>query len=80
MTDEKVYRAGVERLRLPERLAILEVDKVTALALQGIAARTILDVGTGSGIFAEAFAARGTKFASLLSIRDFGIEPPKHGD
>ena len=26
---------------------------------------------------AEAFAARGHKFSSLLSIRDFGIEPPK---
>lgn len=26
---------------------------------------------------AEAFAARGYKFSSLLSIRDFGIEPPK---
>ena len=58
MTDEKVYQGGVERLRRPERTAILEVDKVTALALQGLAARTVLDVGTGSGIFAEAFAAR----------------------
>jgi hypothetical protein len=26
---------------------------------------------------AEAFRQRGYPFASLLSIRDFGIEPPK---
>ena len=26
---------------------------------------------------AEAFARRGYPFASLLSIRDFGIEPPR---
>jgi SAM-dependent methyltransferase len=58
MSDDKIYAGGVERLRRPERLAILEVDKVVALALQGLLAKTVLDVGTGSGIFAEAFAAR----------------------
>lgn len=57
MSDDKLYH-GVERLRRPERMAMLEVDKVAALALQGLLAKTVLDVGTGSGIFAEAFAAR----------------------
>jgi len=58
MSDEKVYQGGVERLRRPERLAILQVEKVVSLALQALVAKTVLDVGTGSGIFAEAFAAR----------------------
>jgi ubiquinone/menaquinone biosynthesis C-methylase UbiE len=57
MSEDKVFH-GVERLRSPERLAALEVDKVVMLALQGILAKTVLDVGTGSGVFAGAFAER----------------------
>jgi len=56
--EDKVYTGSVERLRRPERIEILEVDKVVSLALQGLLAKSVLDVGTGSGIFAEAFAAR----------------------
>jgi ubiquinone/menaquinone biosynthesis C-methylase UbiE len=48
----------VGRLRTPERLARLEVDRVVGLVLDGIHAHTIIDVGTGSGVFAEAFAGR----------------------
>ena len=55
MSDDKVYRDKIEKLRDPKRLAFLETDKVVRLCLEGINPRTILDVGTGSGIFAEAF-------------------------
>jgi SAM-dependent methyltransferase len=58
MSGEKVFH-GVEKLRAPERLAFLEVDRVVSASLDGLGARTVLDVGTGSGIFAEAFAGRG---------------------
>lgn len=54
MSDDKVYR-HVEKLRDPNRLAFLEIDKVVKFCLGGINPRTVLDVGTGSGIFAEAF-------------------------
>jgi SAM-dependent methyltransferase len=49
----------IARLRAPERLERLEVGRVVDLVLDGIHAQTGLDVGTGSGIFAEEFARRG---------------------
>jgi ubiquinone/menaquinone biosynthesis C-methylase UbiE len=49
----------IARLRAPERLERLEPGRVVDLILDGIHARTGLDVGTGSGIFAEEFARRG---------------------
>jgi ubiquinone/menaquinone biosynthesis C-methylase UbiE len=35
------------------------VDTVVHLCLEGITAGSVLDIGTGTGVFAEAFAARG---------------------
>lgn len=56
---ERRFQADIERLRSPERLARLEVGRVVDACLEGIIARSVLDVGTGSGLFAEAFAGRG---------------------
>jgi SAM-dependent methyltransferase len=57
--DVHGHRFGdIERLRAPERLERLEVGRVVDLVLDGIHARTMIDVGTGSGVFAEAFAKR----------------------
>ncbi len=56
---ERRFQADIERLRSPERLARLEVGRVVEACLEGISARSVLDVGSGSGVFAEAFAARG---------------------
>jgi SAM-dependent methyltransferase len=54
------HRFGdIERLRAPERLERLEVGRVADLVLDGIHAHTVIDVGTGSGVFAEGFAKRG---------------------
>jgi len=58
MSGEKVFH-GVQKLRAPERLAFLEVDRAVSTSLRGLDARTVLDIGTGSGIFAEDFAGRG---------------------
>jgi len=65
MTDahDRRYSSAAERLRAPERLALLEVPRVVSLCLEGIAAVSALDVGTGTGIFAEAFAEQGLAVA-----------------
>ena len=56
---ERRFHGEPDRLRRPERVALMEVDRTADLALEGLEASTALDVGTGSGLFAEAFAHRG---------------------
>jgi ubiquinone/menaquinone biosynthesis C-methylase UbiE len=56
---DRRYAADIEQLRSPQRVALLEVERVVDLALKGIEAQNVLDIGTGSGIFAEAFAKKG---------------------
>jgi ubiquinone/menaquinone biosynthesis C-methylase UbiE len=62
---ERRFQAEIERLRAPERLARLEVDRVVQACLEGLTARSVLDVGTGSGVFAEAFAAHGLEVSGV---------------
>ena len=54
--NEKTYIGSIERLRAPERIKKLEVSRVITLATNQIPADSVLDVGTGSAIFAQAFA------------------------
>ncbi len=55
---ERRFQAELERLRSPERIERLEVQRVVGLCLEGVHVRSVLDVGTGSGIFAEGFAEK----------------------
>ena len=76
---ERRYRAEADRLRSPERLTLLEVPRVVQLCTEGIDAVSVLDVGTGTGIFAEAFAVApaGTSPAGRAGVvrRVTGIDP-----
>lgn len=53
------FGSPAERLRAPARVALLEIPRVVSLCREGIAAARVLDVGTGTGLFAEAFAKFG---------------------
>ncbi len=55
MNEDKIFR-DIEGLRNPQRLALLETERVVSLCLRGPKMERVLDVGTGSGVFAEAFA------------------------
>jgi len=62
---EHRFHGDLARLRSPERLAWLEVNRVVELSLQGGNFQRVLDVGTGSGIFAESFAKTGLDVVGL---------------
>jgi orotate phosphoribosyltransferase len=54
--------------------SLLAIERVEAFGLKVRQVVAIIDRMEGG---AAAFAQRGYKFSSLLSIRDLGIEPPK---
>lgn len=63
---EKRFNREIERLRDPDRIARLEVSRVVDIVLEGLNnPKNVLDVGTGSGLFAEKFAAKGLKVTGL---------------
>jgi ubiquinone/menaquinone biosynthesis C-methylase UbiE len=62
---ERRFHRGPEALREPERVTRLHIPQVVALALEDLQARSVLDVGTGSGLFAEAFAGQGLEVSGV---------------
>ena len=62
----KRYNREIERLRDPERVARLEVNRVVNLSLENMEnTKTVLDIGVGSGIFAEAFVVKGLRVSGV---------------
>lgn len=69
--NERVFSGAIEKLRNPERLARLQIDRVMAYTLAGQNARTAIDVGTGTGVFAEALYQRGLQVKGIDSNSEF---------
>jgi SAM-dependent methyltransferase len=54
---ERRFQGEANRLRSPERMALLEVDRVVTFSREGLQAlSSVLDIGVGTGVFAEAFS------------------------
>ncbi len=66
---ERRFHGEADRLRAPERIGLLQVDLVVNLAAESMAAPRVLDIGTGSGVFAEAFAVKGFAVAGIDANR-----------
>ena len=64
MSQDKIFR-DIDRLRDPRRVALLEIERVVSLSLQGHHINRVLDIGTGSGVFAEVFARRGLEVTGI---------------
>jgi ubiquinone/menaquinone biosynthesis C-methylase UbiE len=62
---ERRFSGEPDRLRSPKRLALLEVERVVALSIQDLTIKSVLDIGTGTGVFAEAFSKRGFEVTGI---------------
>jgi ubiquinone/menaquinone biosynthesis C-methylase UbiE len=78
MMHEKRFDGEIERLRAPERVRRLEVERVVSLCLDEAGLDNMLDIGSGSGLFAEAFSRQGLQVsgvdvnpAMLAAAREF---------
>jgi SAM-dependent methyltransferase len=67
---DKRFHGDPGRLRSAERLARLEPDRVVAFTLEGGPIETLLDVGTGTGLFAGTFSASGISVTGVDVNRD----------
>jgi ubiquinone/menaquinone biosynthesis C-methylase UbiE len=67
---ERRFKGDPSRLRSAERLARLDVPRVMELTRAGLTRPSVLDVGTGTGVFAEAFAAAGCTVTGIDTNAD----------
>ena len=73
---ERRFNGGADRLRTPERIALLEVERVAKLSAEEKSIQKVLDIGTGSGLFAEAFASL-NKEVTGIDVSDEMIKTAK---
>ena len=69
-SHERRFHGVPRRLRSADRIALLEVPRVVALSMEGLAVTGVLDVGTGTGVFAEAFAKLDSEVAGIDTNAD----------
>jgi ubiquinone/menaquinone biosynthesis C-methylase UbiE len=62
---EKRFEGDIDHLRTPERVERLDVERVVDLCLEKVKVHSVLDVGTGSALFAESFSKRGLEVAGV---------------
>ena len=78
---EKQFEGNIDRLRAPDRVERLEVERVVDLCLENETIDSVLDVGTGTALFAEAFSKRGLVVsgidANLEMVAAAGLFVPK---
>jgi SAM-dependent methyltransferase len=75
--NEKTFNQTPDKLRSPERISRLEAPKVVEHCLSFREIKSILDIGTGTGLFAEEFNKRNVKVFGI-DINEEYLELAKH--
>jgi ubiquinone/menaquinone biosynthesis C-methylase UbiE len=77
MVHERRFNGDFERLRSPERIENLEIERIVATCQQVFAPKSVLDAGTGTGLFASSFWGHGLKVTGVDSRADMILEAVK---
>ena len=64
MTSKK-FEEKIEKLRYPERITQLEVSKTVDIIMGTQSVEWLLDIGTGSALFAESFYVRSQRVVGV---------------
>jgi ubiquinone/menaquinone biosynthesis C-methylase UbiE len=62
---ERRFTGDIARLRSPERVERLEVERVIQVCVEEMSYENMLDMGTGSGLFAEEFSKHNIAITGL---------------
>ncbi|MBN2040585.1 MAG: methyltransferase domain-containing protein [Spirochaetes bacterium] len=76
--SNRVYKGKIEKLRSHERIQMLEISRVVDLSIQDIQVKSVLDVGTGSAVFAQAFAERNLAVTGIDINQNMLSEAQRH--
>jgi 2-polyprenyl-3-methyl-5-hydroxy-6-metoxy-1,4-benzoquinol methylase len=63
--NERTFGEEAARLRDPKRMALLQVARVVDVSLEKLGIHSLLDIGTGTALFAEVFAQKGLSVAGV---------------
>jgi ubiquinone/menaquinone biosynthesis C-methylase UbiE len=74
--NERVFSRDAARLRDKTRTELLELDRVVSLSVENMKVSSVLDVGTGTALFAEAFAKKAIGVAGI-DIKDDMVNEAK---
>ncbi|MDD3147480.1 MAG: class I SAM-dependent methyltransferase [Candidatus Riflebacteria bacterium] len=69
--NERRFTGDIDKLRNAERVERLQMNRVLPYCLAGIAAKSAVDIGTGTGLFAEAFYKEGLKVCGVDCNSEF---------
>jgi ubiquinone/menaquinone biosynthesis C-methylase UbiE len=75
--NERTFHGGADTLRDNARVELMEIEKVIAHSIENLSIKTVLDVGTGTGLFTEAFINTGLKAAGIDINEDMLAEARK---
>ncbi len=63
--NERIYNQNPDKLRTKERIKRLNLQKIISICLKQGPIKTLLDIGTGSGLFAEEFFKNGVNVTGI---------------
>ncbi|MCX7833341.1 MAG: class I SAM-dependent methyltransferase [Ignavibacteria bacterium] len=76
--DERIYNQSPENLRREERIVRIQPYKVVNICLKEGKINSLLDIGTGSGLFAESFFNKNITVTGIDINKDMIKSAKKH--